>query len=363
MRERIHNFSAGPGVLPEPVLRRAQADIWSHGEHGIGILECSHRSAQFEAVIHSARTRLRRLLRCGEDQEVLFLHGGARTQFFQLPMNLLRGGRAAYHLTGTWAVGAVEEARRFGTCDVLFDSSDTGWDRVPRPGEAPLPAPGTVYLHYTSNNTVAGSQYHHVPEVPEGTWLACDMSSDILSRPIDASRYGAIYAGAQKNAGPAGTTLVILRRDLLERCDPDLPRMLQYPLMAARGSMYNTPCTFAIYAVDQVCRWIEEQGGLDAMAERNRAQAERVYAVIDELPLYRGKVQPHSRSWMNITFTTGDDALDTRLWQAAAAEGLSGLKGHRSVGGLRASLYNAQTDAAVSDLVAFLRDFAERNGV
>lgn len=362
MSERIHNFSAGPGVLPEPVLRQAQSDLWSHGDFGIGIVECSHRSAQFDAVIESARARIHRLLGCDEDQTVLFLHGGARTQFHSLPMNLLRGDRAAYHITGTWAKGAVAEARRFGTCDVLFDSSETNWDRVPAPGEAADPSPGTVYLHYTSNNTVAGGQYHHIPEVPDGTWLACDMSSDFLSRPIDGSRFGFIYAGAQKNVGPSGSTVVVIRKSHLERCDPDLPKMLQYPLMVEKNSMYNTPCTFSIYVIDLVTKWIEDMGGLQAVAERNRIQADKVYAAIDATDFYRGKVLPDSRSQMNVTFTTGDADRDTRFWKTAAERGLSGLKGHRSVGGLRASLYNAQTNAAVDALVDFMRDFEAANG-
>lgn len=361
--DRIHNFSAGPGVLPEPVLRQAQSDLWNHQGYGIGIVECSHRSAQFDAVIESAKARIHSLLGCDEDQEVLFLHGGARTQFFMMPMSLLRGGRAAYHVTGTWAKGAIDEARRFGTCDVLFDSTPTGWDRVPQPGEAPLPADGTVFLHYTSNNTVAGGQYHHLPDVPEGTWRACDMSSDFLSKPVDGSAFGFIYAGAQKNLGPSGATVVVVRKSLLERADPDLPKMLQYPIHLAKGSMYNTPCTFSIYMMDLVTKWIEDNGGLSAIDENNRKQAGTIYGVIDTSDgFYKGKVQPTSRSLMNLTFTTGDADRDTRFWKEALAAGLSGLKGHRSVGGLRASLYNAQTDAAVDALADFMRDFARRNG-
>lgn len=361
MNTRTHNFSAGPGVLPEPVLKQAQADLWNHAGYGIGILECSHRSKQFEDVLHSAQARIGRLLGLDDDQTVMFLHGGARTQFFMLPMNLLRGGRAAYHVTGVWAKDAFADAKRYGTCDVLFDSTATKWDRVPQPGEAPLPAPGTAYLHYTSNNTVAGGQYHHVPEVPEGTSLVCDMSSDFLSRPTPGNRYDFIYAGAQKNVGPSGVTVVIARKSLLERCDPDLPKMLQYPVHQANESMFNTPCTFAIYMVDQVTGWIEAQGGLPEIDRRNRSKADRVYAAIDA-GYYRGQVQRSSRSLMNVTFTTGDDATDGRFVKEADAAGLSGLKGHRTVGGLRASLYNAQTDAAVDALVDFMRDFARRNG-
>ncbi len=355
---RIHNFSAGPAVLPEPVLREVREAIWDHGGSGIGIMECSHRSAQFEEVIHAARERIRRLLGLAESQHVLFLHGGARTQFFMLPMNVLRGGRAAYLDTGMWAAGAAEQARRYGEVDVLFSSAATAYDHVPE--QIPRPAAGTVYLHYTSNNTVAGTAYGSVPDVEVP--LVCDMSSDIFSRPVEGSRFHFLYAGAQKNMGPAGVTLAVLEDAWLERCDPDLPHMLRYGVHVKKGSMYNTPCTFGIFVIERVMAWIEAQGGLKAMEARNRAQAERIYAQIDGSGFWRGKARKGSRSWMNITFTTGDAELDTRFHTEAAAAGLSGLKGHRSVGGLRASIYNAQTDEAVEALVAFMADFEAKYG-
>lgn len=353
---RIHNFSAGPGVLPESVLEQCQQAIWEFGGTGLGLLEMSHRSKAFDAVIVAARERLARLLGVTDSHEVLFLSGGASTQFFMAPMNLLRGGRATYLETGTWSTKAIKEARRFGTVDVPFKA----YDRVPEQGSwGPLPE-GTVYLHYTSNNTVMGSEYPYIPtsQAP----LVVDASSNMLSRPWDDHTHALIYAGAQKNLGPAGVTVVAIRKDLLESCDPDLPTMLSYRTHAAKDSMFNTPPTFPIFVVERVCAWIEEQGGLAAIGARNQAQSDKIYQVIDASGFYRGKVATDSRSRMNVTFTTGDDALDTNFHTTAAREGLSGLKGHRSVGGLRASIYNACPDAAVDALVAFMREFERTHG-
>lgn len=362
MSQRIHNFSAGPGVLPESVLQHAREDLWNHGDHGIGIVECSHRSAQFEEVIAGARARIHRLLGCADDQEVLFLHGGARTQFFMMPMNLLRGGRASYHNTGTWARGAIQDARRYGQVDVVYDSEDRGYTSVPRHGDALPPRDGSVYLHYTSNNTVAGTEYHYRPQVPDGTWLACDMSSNFLSRPVDGSAFGFIYAGAQKNVGASGSTVVVIRKSLLEQCDDTMPAMLNYPTQAKKGSMLNTPCTFSIYTIARVTKWLEELGGVAAIERQNVAQATRIYDEIDRTDFWRGKVEDHCRSRMNITFTTGNPELDTTFWQSAAKEGMNGLKGHRSVGGLRASVYNAQTDQAIDALLDYMRHFQATYG-
>jgi len=357
---RIHNFSAGPAVLPLPVLQQASRDILEVQGTGLGILECSHRSAMFDEVIGGAISRLRSLLNLDDDQEVLFLHGGARTQFYQWPMNVLGGGRAAYLDTGNWARFAAEDAARYGQVDTLFSSQDTGYDRVPEQGSISVPS-DALYLHYTSNNTVAGTQFDYVPD-PGKSWLACDMSSDFLSRPVDGSKFDYLYAGAQKNVGPSGTTVVILRRRVLERCSEDLPRMLQYPVQVSKSSMLNTPCTFSIYVVSLVTKWIEERGGLGAIDAHNRAQAGKVYGAIDGSGFYSGKVSVGSRSLMNITFTTGDADLDTAFWKTAADEGISGLKGHRSVGGLRASIYNAQTDEAIDALVGFMAEFERRRG-
>jgi phosphoserine aminotransferase len=355
---RVHNFSAGPGALPLPVLEDARTSLLDHEGSGLGILECSHRSPLFEEVLASAKARLRRLLGLSDDQSILFLHGGARTQFFMVPMNLLRGGRATYLDTGTWSHGAIAQAQRFGTVDVPFSSRPTRYDHVP---DTVGPTPeGTVYLHYTSNNTVAGTEFASIPDadVP----LVCDMSSNILSRPVDASRFHLIYAGAQKNMGPAGVTVVILKDEWLDRCDPDLPEMLRYGIHHSKDSMYNTPCTFGIYMIERVAAWLEDQGGVATIDARNQAQADRLYAQIDGTDFWQGLARGGSRSRMNVTFTTGDADLDLQFSRSAEKAGLSGLKGHRSVGGLRASIYNAQTDAAVEALVAFMADFEATHG-
>ncbi len=358
---RIHNFSAGPAVLPESVLREALEALWDFQGSGLGIMECSHRTKLYEAVVWSARDRLRRLLRLTDDQEVLFLQGGASTQFFMVPMNLLRGGRAAYLETGVWAEKAIKEAKRFGTPDVAFTAKATNFDRVPRPGEWKTLADGTVYLHYTSNNTIYGTEFDYVPD-PGGALLVCDASSDILARPIDGSKIDLIYAGAQKNLGPSGVTVVVIRKSLLERCDKDIPTMCQYGVHVENDSMYNTPNTWGIYIIERVCAWIEEMGGVDAIGEKNRAQAESVYTAIDSSGFYQGTCQTDSRSWMNVTFRTPNEQLDMAFHQRADKEGLSGLKGHRAVGGLRASLYNAQTDEAVAALVQFMTEFQRTHG-
>ena len=355
---RIHNFSAGPAVLPESVIQQAQNDLWEYGTSGLGIIECSHRSKLFDGVVAACQERLRRLMNLDDDQVVLFLHGGARTQFWQWPANILKGGRATYFDTGLWAEGAIKDARRYGTVDVPFSSKASGWDHVPAQGEIAAPPEGTVYLHYTSNNTVAGSEFHHIPDHGSAL-LVCDMSSDILSRRLDCSRFDFIYAGAQKNLGPSGVTICVVRKSLLDRMDPDLPEMVRYGVQVAKDSMLNTPCTFGIYMVERVTAWIDEQG-LDAIEAHNIAQSNKLYALIDESSLFRARVQEGSRSRMNITFTTDDADRDAAFVKAASDAGLSGLKGHRSVGGLRASLYNAQTDAAVSALCDFMHRF-ERN--
>lgn len=359
---RIHNFSAGPGVLPEVVLQRAQGDLLDVNHSGIGVVEHSHRGKVFDAIHQSAKARIRRLLRLADDQEVLFLHGGARTQFYMWPMNILRGGRASYLDTGHWAHVAIEDAKRYGAIDVLFSSQPQGYDRVPEPVEWAAIPEGTVYFHYTSNNTIYGTEFHYVPQIA-GTLLACDMSSDFLSRPVDGSRFDYIYAGAQKNVGPSGVTVVVVRKGLLERMDPNLPAMLRYSKQVEKDSMLNTPCTFGIYMIDQVGRWLEEDvGGLEAMDRRNDAQANRLYAEIDRTGFWRSHVKKGSRSRMNVVFTTGDADKDAAFVKGAGERSMSGLKGHRELGGLRASLYNAQTDAAVDALIAYMREFEQQAG-
>jgi len=359
---RIHNFSAGPGVLPEVVLKQAQGDLLDVNGSGIGVCEHSHRGKVFDAIHQSAKSRVRKLLRLSDYQEVLFLQGGARAQFYMLPMNLLRGGRAIYLDTGHWAHSAIEDAKRYGTVDVTFSSKESGYDRVPDPGEwGEVPA-GTAYFHYTSNNTIYGTEFHYVPE-PKGTALVCDMSSNFLSRPIDGSRFDFIYAGAQKNVGPSGVVVVAVRKDLLSRMESNLPAMLRYGKQVEKDSMLNTPCTFGIYMIDQVCRWLEEDvGGIEAMERRNVAQAERLYAEIDRTGYWKSHVKKPSRSRMNVVFSAGNADRDAAFVKGASEHGMSGLKGHRELGGLRASLYNAQTDAAVDALIGYMREFERTNG-
>lgn len=353
---RIHNFSAGPAVLPLSVLEATREALLDLDGTGIGLAEMSHRSKPFEAIVADAKARLHRLLRLSDDQDVLFLHGGGNTQFFMVPMNLLRGGSAVYLDTGVWANKAVKEAQRFGTVHVPFSSKATGWDHVPAQGGWGEVDPAAVYFHYTSNNTVAGSEFAYVPEVPASVALVCDASSNILSRDVDGSRFDLIYAGAQKNLGPSGVTVVVIRKSLLDRCDPNLPTMLRYGVHAENGSLYNTPCTIGIYMIREMCRWIDDQGGVAALELRNQARADRLYTLIDGSSRFRALVRPGSRSNMNVTFTTGDADLDLKVVKAAEKAGISGIKGHRSVGGLRASMYNALPDDAVDAIVAFLSD-------
>ncbi len=359
---RIHNFSAGPSLLPESVIREAQEALWELNGSGIGLCGSSHRWPLFESVLASAKARMAKLLALADDQQVLFLQGGAQTQFFQVPMNLLRGGRATYLDTGRWSTGAAAEARRFGTVDVPFSGQDAGYNHVPAPNSwGPLPA-GTKYLHYTSNNTVAGTQFDYVPDSGDA-WLICDMSSDICSRPIDGSQFDLIYGGAQKNLGPSGVTVVILRRGLLEHCDPELPTMMRYGVQVTKDSMHNTPNTFGIFIVDRMCAWIEAQGGLAAIDARNRVQAGKIYAAIDASDFWSGRTQAQSRSLMNVAWTTGDAELDTLFWQSAEAKAqLKGLKGHKAMGGLRATIYNAQRDESVDTLVEYMAEFARTHG-
>ena len=359
---RIHNFSAGPGVLPEKVLKQAQQDLWDVNGSGIGVVEHSHRGKVFDAIHQSAKARVRRLLRLADDQEVLFLQGGARGQFYMWPMNILKGGRATYLDTGHWAHVALEDAKRYGTVDVGFSSKESGYDRVPDPGEWGELPKDTVYFHYTSNNTIYGTEFSYVPDV-KGTIFACDMSSNFLSRPVDGSKFDFVYAGAQKNVGPSGVVVVVVRKGLLDRMEKDLPAMLRYAKQVEKDSMLNTPTTFGIYMIDQVCKWLEDDvGGLEAMERRNVAQADRVYAEIDRTGFWRSHVKKGSRSRMNLVFTTGDADKDAAFVKGASEQQMSGLKGHRELGGLRASLYNAQTDAAVDALVSYMRSFEQRYG-
>ncbi|MFI4942568.1 MAG: 3-phosphoserine/phosphohydroxythreonine transaminase [Burkholderiales bacterium] len=363
LAKRIHNFGAGPAALPLPVLERVQAELLDYAGTGMSVLEMSHRSAAFEGIIQKAEEDLRALAGLGSEHVVLFLQGGASLQFSMLPANLRAASASAdYVITGHWAKAAVKEAEKSGRARVAGTTEATAFDRVPAAGELQLD-PQAAYLHFTSNNTIYGTQWATAPVPPKGVPLVCDMSSDALSRPLDIAQYGLVYAGAQKNLGPAGVTLVVMRRELLERVPAGLPAVLDYKLMAENRSLYNTPPCFAIYVTGLVLAWLREQGGLAAAGERNAAKAALVYEAIDGSDgFYSGHAQPGSRSAMNITFRLKDAAAEKAFLADAQAEGLDGLKGHRSVGGVRASLYNACPRESAAALASFMGEFRRRRG-
>jgi len=361
--QRIHNFGAGPAGLPVPVLERVQAEMLDYAGTGMSVMEMSHRSAAFEGIIHRAEADLRSLLGLGPDHTVLFLQGGASLQFAMVPANLRSAGASAdYVLSGHWSKAALKEAEKTGRARVAGSTEASAFDRVPAQGELDLD-PAAAYLHFTSNNTIYGTQWSIDPEPPAGVPLVCDASSDILSRPIDVGGYGLVYAGAQKNLGPAGVTVVVVRKDLLERTPGGLPAMLDYRLMAENRSLYNTPPAFAIYVVGLVLGWLKGLGGLAEIGKRNEAKAALLYAEIDGSGgFYRGHAQPGSRSRMNVTFRLPSEELEKAFQKEAQAEGLDGLKGHRSVGGLRASIYNACPIESVRALATFMGEFRARRG-
>jgi phosphoserine aminotransferase len=359
---RVHNFGAGPAALPLAVLERIREELLDFAGTGASVLEISHRSPAYDRLHNEAIERLHSLLGSSESHDVLFMSGGARTQFSAVPMNLLRSGsQAGYVTTGRWSELALEAGQRVGKVREVWSSQQRSFDIVPRSGDFELD-PEFVYLHYTSNNTIFGTQYPETPDVGSVP-LVCDMSSDFLSRPLDVRPFGLIYAGAQKNVGPAGVTLVLIRKDLLENAsDPGIDT-LSYARMAAKNSLLNTPPVFAIYAVARVLEHLENLGGLEAMAERNQAKAKMLYRTIDASSgFYSGHAQPASRSKMNVTFRLPNPDLEAKFIAEAAEEGLMGLKGHRSVGGIRASIYNAIEPRSVEALASFMDEFQHRCG-
>ena len=370
MNPRHHNFSAGPATLPLGVLEEAQRDLLCLPGAGASILEISHRSPAFTAILDETRHNLRQLLAIPDDYEVLFLQGGASLQFSMVPMSFLRPtaegkpASADYVVTGSWGTKAVKEARREGTVRVVWSGEEEGYRRLPRAAELDLD-PNAAYLHLTLNETIQGVEYPDPPLAEATTHdvaLIADCSSNFLSRPLDISRYSLLYAGAQKNAGPAGVTLVIVRKALLERVPPaELPTMLDYQIHAAKGSAYNTPPVFSIYLVMLVTRWLrDEMGGLARMEQLNRAKAAILYDRIDSSDgFYQGHAQAESRSRMNIAWTLADPALEGPFLAQAAERGLVGLRGHRSVGGLRASIYNAMPRQSVEELATFMDEFRQ----
>jgi phosphoserine aminotransferase len=355
---RVFNFSAGPAVLPALVLEQIRADIpdW-HG--GMSVMEVSHRSKEFIAVAETAERDLRDLLSISDDYSVLFVQGGATLQFAMVPLNLAaRADTVDYIQTGTWSKKAIGEARRFCNVNVAADSSDSNFAHIP-PQESWHLSDNAAYLHYTPNETIGGVEFHFVPEADAP--VVADMSSTILSRPIDVSRFGVIYAGAQKNIAPAGITVVIVRKDLLSLVRENVPSQLTYSVYAESGSMINTPPTFAWYVAGLVFKHLKADGGLAAAADRNARKAAKLYAAIDSSDFYSNPVRPDCRSWMNLPFVLGDSSLDAKFLTEADTAGLKNLKGHRSVGGMRASLYNAMPEEGVDRLIEFMQDFERAN--
>jgi phosphoserine aminotransferase len=357
---RAYNFCAGPAALPEAVLQRAREEMLDYRGTGMSVMEMSHRDDVIVAMAEQAEQDLRDLMGISDDYAVLFLQGGASAQFAMVPMNLLgEAGRADYVNTGQWSTKAIKEARRFGEINVAASSEDRNFTYAPARSDWRL-SDDAAYVHYCPNETIGGLEFDFVPEVDKP--LVADMSSTILSRPLDVSRFGLIYAGAQKNIGPAGITVVIVRMDLLGRAGASVPAMMNYQTHAENGSMYNTPPTFAWYLAGLVFQWLKEQGGVEAIGEINRRKADKLYGFIDGSGFYSNPVAPTQRSWMNVPFILADSGLDKAFLAEADAAGLRNLKGHRSVGGMRASIYNAVPETAVDALIDFMADFEKRNG-
>ena len=361
MTNRIFNFNAGPATLPLEVLEQAQAEMLDFNSTGMSIMEISHRSREFEAVINTAEADLRELLNIPSNYKIMFLQGGATLQFAMVPMNLRATGASAnYIVTGVWGKTAVKESKKLGTVHVAANTEAEGFKSIPEQLDLD---PKAAYLHFTSNETIHGIEYFTEPTPPDGVPLVCDASSDFISHPIDVSKYGLIYAGAQKNAGPSGVTMVIVREDLLERTPENLPVMLDYKALAESGSLHNTPPSFSIYIVGLVFKWAKKVGGLAAIEKTNRTKADIVYKAIDNSGgFYSGHAQPAARSVMNIPFRLPSEELEDAFAKESKKAGLVGLKGHRSVGGIRASIYNAMSVEGTQALSDFMAEFQRKNG-
>lgn len=357
--KKIHNFNSGPSILPQEVYEEAARSILDFNGSGLSILEIGHRTSLFESVMDEARQLVKDLMHLDNDHEVLFLHGGASTQFMQVPMNLLdEKGTAAYTDTGTWAGKAIKEARVFGNVSIVGSSQDKNYTYIPHPLQDPS---GAAYLHLTTNETIAGTQWHQLPfqyNIP----LVADMSSDILSRAMDFNRFGLIYAGAQKNMGAAGVSLVVVNKSLLGNTSRNIPSIMDYRNHIREGSMMNTPPVFAVYVVLLTLRWLKKMGGVEGVEPMNRRKAALVYDTIDTLPLFKGTVAKADRSLMNAVFVMEDPKLETAFLQECKEHGMIGVKGHRSVGGFRISMYNALPYSSVEAITNLMNDFAQRNG-
>ncbi|MGB5529346.1 MAG: 3-phosphoserine/phosphohydroxythreonine transaminase [Ignavibacteriaceae bacterium] len=366
MEKRIYNFSAGPAILPEEVLLEAQKDLFALPGVGMSIMEISHRSKTYDAIHAEAKANIKKLLDISDDYAILFLQGGASLQFSMVPLNLMPPkNKADYILTGSWSKKAIKEAKRVGIANIASTTEEGEGDkkffkRIPKQNELKLD-PDAAYVHFTSNNTIFGTEWHNEPEVGNVP-LICDASSDIFHKKIEVKKYGMIYAGAQKNIGPSGVTLVILRKDLAERSQDTLHTMLSYKTHVDNDSLYNTPTTFGVYIIMLVTRWLLKLGGLDKMYEINKKKADMLYKFIDESNgFYKGHAEKESRSLMNVTFNLATPDMEKKLIDDATKAGFNGLKGHRSVGGLRASIYNAFPTKGVEDLVSFMKDFQKKN--
>jgi len=358
---RVFNFSAGPAALPQSVLERAQKEMLDWNKSGMCVMEMSHRGKEFMSIAEKAEADLRELMGIPSNYKVMFLQGGASSQFAMVPINLLRGKSSADYInTGAWSKKAIAEAKRYCDVNVAATTEDTKFTTVPTQDQLSLNS-GAAYVHYTPNETIGGVEFSYSPDTGDVP-LVADMSSTILSRPIDVSKYGVIYAGAQKNVGPAGITIVIVRDDLIGNPITSAPAMFDYKVHAENDSMYNTPPTYSWYIAGLVFEWLKEKGGLSGMAEINKRKAEKLYAAIDGSDFYANPVEKVSRSWMNVPFTLANPDLDPKFLEEAKAQGLVTLKGHRSVGGMRASIYNAMPEEGIDTLVSFMADFEKRNG-
>ncbi len=358
---RVYNFSAGPAAIPQEVLEQAQQEMLDWRGSGMSVMEMSHRGKEFVSIAEKAEADLRELMAIPPGYKVLFLQGGASLQFAMIPVNLLAGKKGADYInTGSWSKKAIAEAKKLCRVSVAATTEDDRFTRAPAQDELKLD-PGAAYVHYTPNETIGGVEFSYIPDTG-GVPLVADMSSTILSRPVDVSRFGLVYAGAQKNIGPAGMAVVIVREDLTGRAPEGTASMMDYKVQADGGSMYNTPPTYTWYIAGLVFDWLRRNGGLEEMAKVNERKARKLYEAIDGSPFYSNPVEPGSRSWMNVPFTLADPELDGTFLAEAKEQGLVTLKGHRSVGGMRASIYNAMPEAGVDALIDFMRDFEKRRG-
>lgn len=356
---RIYNFSAGPSMMPLPVLEKAAAEMTNYGGSGMSVMEMSHRSKYYDDIINGAQDVLRRVYNIPDNYRILFMQGGATMQFSAVPLNLMVTGKADYAITGNFARNAYKEAKKFGDIHIAATSEADNFTWVPTPDQLDI-RPDADYFYICANNTIFGTEWHYDPNAGDVPVVA-DMSSNILSKPVDISKYGMIYAGAQKNMGPAGMAVVIIREDLMGHYRENMPVLLDYQLMADKNSMYNTPPTYSIYMMKLVTEWVEQMGGLEAMAKNADLRSSMLYDYLDSTEFYKGAAQKDSRSRMNVTFRTGDDDLDKKFIQESIDAGMTNLKGHRLVGGMRASIYNAMPIEGVEYLIDFMKKFENNN--